>query len=245
MHSPPVQPISLEQVGDRLGDHDVARGQRQPVVHAGQPARAPPPAITAAFARTLPCFVSATTSPPRGARPRPPRCARRPRPRAREPAAQAPRQPRRLHRRRAPVEGRRRGRSASRIAAATCGGVERDAGVGLAELAAGRDRRLPGVVPGGRRRDLQVAGLAVPGVDSLVARRSRRSRHRALGRPRDGDRLAVAEVLAQRRQAEPEAVDRSRRCGRSAPRRSPPARAPPRSPRARSCLTCQAVQSPV
>ena len=208
MHSPPVQPISVEQLRDRLGDHDVARGQRQPPAHARHARRAPPrwrarrparaPGRRAASATTL-------VAPPAHGADRGPLVDLDPA--LAQPVGEPAREPRRLHGRRPAVE--RAAAKDRRVAAAPHLGRASSAtqASGLAELAAGAGGRLPGAVPGGGGRDLQVAGLAVPGVDALLAQKSPISTTERCAARATSIAGRVAEPLAQRRQAEPEPVD--------------------------------------
>ena len=119
MHSPPVQPISSSSSGHRLGDHHVARGQRQPAAHPRQ-----------ADERAAASRAPRRRREPVPARPRRPRLAAAPLdrphraaledldPGARSPARAGPRARRAGCTVAAPgIEGRRRGRSATRSAA--------------------------------------------------------------------------------------------------------------------------------
>ena len=246
MHSPPVQPISSSRSGTgsvitmwlevsvsrrrmRRRAAERRRRSRAPRRRRG-PARRPP--------RRRPRRPRAATEPtgralvdldPGLAQPRRPARARA------APAARSPR----------PGRRRRRGRSATRSARGPR--RRRPAGTRRARRAPRRPRPP---APrrrsqAGRGRDLQVAGLAKPGVDPLLVAEGADLGDRALRRARDLDRRRVAEALAHRRQAEPERVDEPPVAPARAlaadgrPRRARPA--PPGSSR----FSCQAVHSPV
>ena len=145
MHSPPGPADLLEQIGHRLGDHDVARGHGQPAAHArAARASAPPVASTARRARTRPPLglgddiaavaarrdatgVRSKTSTPALAHP-----VARARGRG-APAARSPRPDRR----------RRRGRSARRSGAGPLGRVSSTQASGSPSSRAGPQRPAP------------------------------------------------------------------------------------------------------
>ena len=178
--------------------------------------------------------TSATTSPPRRSTEPTWRALVDLDPGVADPVAQAAGEPRRLHGRRPRVEGAaaedRRG--AARGEPRRRRAVTQASGSPSSRQALGD--RLPGVVPGGRGRDLEVAGRAIPGVDLLLATELADLVDRVAarrGRPRSRARRRSA---AQRRQAEPERVDEAAvaparalaaALGLEQRRRAPPARA--------------------
>ena len=221
----PAEP--LDDVGHRLGQHDVAGGDREPVAQPPDLAGGGVDRTAAVPARTRPPAVSASTPPLRStcsALTREPSKIRTPRASSR--VAQPERQPRRMH-------GRARRvatppRNTRRVA---------DARVWLR-----REREHILAVDGadaapswaGRARDDEVRRLAQPGVDLLrlapvahhVDQRSRRRRTARAPAARRTRRASAGSSATARRG--------SRRCARSARRRSGRPRAPPRARPARA-----------
>ena len=222
MHSPPVQPISSSSVGHRLGEDDVGGGDREPA--AQRPAQALRGAADRQHRRAGPHRAA------RGARLDPVRAVAAARrtgedsktstPLRPQPLAQAERQARRLHRRRvgvedAAAEGRRgaaRGDLARGRAPATASASP------SSRQAASASAETPSWAGGGR--DLEVAGAAEPGVDSLrlaevpdPADRVARPRGRPPAPRSAPQRRACSAARATSR-------CRSRRCARSARARS-------------------------
>ena len=123
-----------------------------------------------------------------------------------QPLAQAERQPGRLHGRRVGIEGAGRGRRARRSARRPRRGQR---------LAPRRPRpargrpptaSLPDPVVRGRRRDLQVAAAAKPGVDLLLAAERLDPGDRLPRRPSHGQRPRIPPPLPHIRQREPHHV---------------------------------------
>ena len=162
MHSPPVQPSSLEQVGHRLGDHHVAGGHGQRAGAAAGSRRATARRRGRRGARARSGRPRPRRSPRRlAARRRTPGCARRSRRRAaRSRVAKPSGEARRLDGGRARVEGaaaeQRRGAARPDLPQA-----ERlDQAAGAAELARRRRRPRSQVPSSAGGRDLQVAAVA-------------------------------------------------------------------------------------
>ena len=210
MHSPPVQPISSSRSGTgSVRTMWEEATVRRPRSGPRRPLAAAPIASTRARRRgRAPPSVRAST-PPAASRKR---AHRRGLvdldPGGEQALAQAERQPRRLHGRRARGRRRRRGRPARSSGPATSLGAERCDRLRRAELAAGLERRRPGAVVGRRGRDLQVAGAPEPGVDAPAASqnspipcdRARRRRGRPPAPPPSPQRSRM------RRQREPHRV---------------------------------------
>ena len=180
MHSPPVQPISLEHVGHRLGEHDVRGGDRQPrAQRRGRrarrrrpPARRRRPHAPAGGLRDHPAPVAVAAR----ERERTRECSKIATPRSSSRRAQAEREPRRLHGRVVGHEHAAAEHAASRSARAPAPRSSARTASGLPSAAGGLDRSSARVVEGRAGRRAQVAGLVEPGVHAVVARTTRRSR---------------------------------------------------------------------
>ena len=165
-------------------------------------------------------------------------------PRGAQPLAQAERQPRRLHRRRAGVE-RAAAEGGRGAALGDLGRRELADRVRHAQLAAGGQRLGPGAVVGRRRRDLEVAGMAEPGIDPLLRAEladpgrpppRRRGRRRAPRRRPSARACSAARTTSR---------CRSRRCARSARAHSAPASSRTTRASGSSSFRCQAAHIPV
>ena len=196
----------LQQVRDGLGEDDVGGGDRDPVAQRPPRARRRPPHRQHGGAGADRAGGGAGLDPPGPSRSEATgEDSQTSTPLAQQPLAEAERQPGRLHRRRAGVEGAaaegRRG-----AAGGDLGRRERLDRVDGAELAAGRQRLGPDPVVGGRGGDLEVAGAAEPGVDSLALAELPDLGDRVLGGAGDGQRRLVPPALPHVRQREPHHV---------------------------------------
>ena len=233
MHSPPVQPIS----SSRSGTGSVRTMWEEATVRllrsgARGAFAAAPTASTAAPARTAPPAVRASTPSGRvkrtrsvtGERSRPPPRSPAAARAGRAPAAPAAPSPRRGRR-------PRRGRQARRSARPPRPGESALDRVGRAQLAAGGQRLGPDPVVRRRGRDLEVAGVAEPGVDPLLLAELPDPGDSLLGGPRHGQRRRVPPPLPHVRQREPHHVAEPP-IPPARPKPTDPPRAGPPGPRA-------------
>ena len=180
----------LEQLGHRLGDHHVARGQRQPPAQRRQRLLGPAGREDrVAGAHRSPPAVRTSTPSRLGVHARTRASARRPRPRPRSASRRSPSASRAGFTVAEPgknAPARKIGDAQRACTSAPASDLDR-VGARPARCAC-LDGRQPGVVVGRRGRDLEVAAAAEPGVDALRLAPRTDLVDGALRRPRDADR---------------------------------------------------------